>query len=542
MRRLALVIILILCGGTGTRASTYSVTPKTLSAQVGSTVGADWTVDQSVVDHNKSDTLALYLAGTPYNAWIASIHLGSAASGTATFALPLAPGNYELRIYKNGNSAKLAVTSRPIKAIAPAAAARNPNQILVVYNSSDSESVNVAKYYQTARGVPDLNMLGIKLGTGVQDSIDWSLFIGQIIPPIRSRLTTLEAKNKVYYIQLIYRFPYSVNNAPALVNGETQLAPGYGLRAGKMLCSHLMDPFYDAENAYNTLQPTQVLNNNPISGMIGVNFYREPELNAYFNTLSLSQYRQLPGAKRIYSCTHLDSTSKAKAKAIVDHNITAEGTNGPQGTYYFDATRTRADLEQYYPTLSGVQDGHDYLTWDVHRAKDLADAEHLTTVLTEGISFSTYGSRPPVVSHPNAAFFYDYHGFHGEPDNPASPDGFSMAQSYVAGSIAIIVEDPNVSFRTGPAGAANKRIYDALTGGADAVFAVGPGVDDGGAFQNYWGGMVLRKLLQGGTLGDAQMVNRSLHWNHFAVGEGYYRPFQAGPSQPTRSSIRTSPS
>ena len=74
------------------------------------------------------------------------------------------------------------------------------------------------------------------------------------------------------------------------------------------------------------------------------------------------------------------------------------------------------------------------------------------------------------------------------------------------------------------------------------MFAVGPGVDDGGAFQNYWGGMVLRKLLQGGTLGDAQMVNRALHWNHFAVGEGYYRPFQAGPSQPTRSSIRTSPS
>jgi hypothetical protein len=589
----------------------YSVTASETSASVGSTLHCNWTSDMG---DTSNDFVALYHTNAP-DAKVTSCQIGSrsiltSSSGSHLVNFPIAvTGTFHWRVYKYiSGSYVRAATSATITITAPSDVPRNPSQILVIYNSSDSDSTEVANYYKAARSVPTANMLGIALGTasGIIDQADWNSQVrGIIVPAVRSKLNTLEASGPaIYYLQFIYRFPWSATDTPALVDGNAQLAPGVGLMPGQILASHLEDPYYDVVPAYNlpavtfttgtpgkinlsshgyynnmrfmlrkvgsaTLPPelddstayyvinstvndfqvsassggtainfsgagsgtieiaaaNQTVKNLPIIAQQGAAWWYDPELNIYYDTITLAQYRQTSGAKRWYSAAVLDGPSKAAVKAMIDSNIAAENAGGLSGTWYFTASRTRADLDAYYPE---VQDGHDWGAYDVHRGNEIVAAAGKPHNLQDGVSGAIYGSYPSPINKTSCAFWGCYY-------DAGDPDTYTTSVTPVNGAIAQRFEDQNGSFRTGTLGAGGYWAYTALSKGFANVLCVGPVA--GGLFQNYYPGILAHALLRGFTLGNARVASQSCHWNHLLLGEAYYQPISPTAPTPTPPSI-----
>ena len=270
--KLLVLIAVLFLGAASVEARSYSLTPTSLAFNAGGAPSCDYTIDTGDSRHSASDWIGFYIVGSPNEAFIARQLIGSAPSGRVvlnevnTFYFPEV---YEFRLFKGKGFSHLACTSKSVKVTPPASLPRNPNQILIVYNSDDPDSTEVAGYYQTSRNVPVANMLGLRLGRarGIEDIVDWSVVVRTILPALRAKLTALEASHPVYYIQLVYRMPYLVEGAPALVDSFAELGVHSGLKSGQCLCSHLQDPYFDAESAYRTGKPTQTLSDNPMRAL-----------------------------------------------------------------------------------------------------------------------------------------------------------------------------------------------------------------------------------------------------------------------------------
>ena len=75
--------------------------------------------------------------------------------------------------------------------------ALEPDEILIVANSDNAESVRIARYYCQQRKVPAENILTVALGAGLEDKISRNDYERWLAGPIRKKFFSLEFAGKI---------------------------------------------------------------------------------------------------------------------------------------------------------------------------------------------------------------------------------------------------------------------------------------------------------------------------------------------------------
>jgi uncharacterized protein (TIGR03790 family) len=88
--------------------------------------------------------------------------------------------------------------------------AQNPlaQRVLVVYDPTSSDSVNVANHYLAARGIPAANLCAIS-PSEVSTLLTWSAYVSEVQNPIQNCLNTV-GPNQILYIVLGYIRPFKL--------------------------------------------------------------------------------------------------------------------------------------------------------------------------------------------------------------------------------------------------------------------------------------------------------------------------------------------
>ena len=102
------------------------------------------------------------------------------------------------------------------------AAALEPSEILVIANTDYPASVRLARYYCQRRGVPSGNVIPVRLGPKLRDSISRSDYDQRLAGPVRSVLTRKDLP-PIQCLVTTYGVPYRVGRREPLTAMEGQL-------------------------------------------------------------------------------------------------------------------------------------------------------------------------------------------------------------------------------------------------------------------------------------------------------------------------------
>lgn len=106
----------------------------------------------------------------------------------------------------------------------PSAWALRPQQVLVVANGANKDSVRIAEYYCQKRSVPKENILKLSLSQTLADSISRSGFQKYIAEPVRTRLSEPKFDGKITCLLTVYGVPFRVNSRGMIKGQEKNLA------------------------------------------------------------------------------------------------------------------------------------------------------------------------------------------------------------------------------------------------------------------------------------------------------------------------------
>jgi uncharacterized protein (TIGR03790 family) len=98
-----------------------------------------------------------------------------------------------------------------------------PNEILIIANSDNTTSVQIAEYYCKMRNVPTKNILAISLGTQLRDTISRNDYEKCFAEPIREKLFSLEFAGEIRCLLTTYGVPYKVGPRGPLEDSEDRL-------------------------------------------------------------------------------------------------------------------------------------------------------------------------------------------------------------------------------------------------------------------------------------------------------------------------------
>jgi len=88
-------------------------------------------------------------------------------------------------------------------------------RVLVVYNSNDQESIDVANYYMSRRNIPATNKCAVSPSSTV--GVSWTEFDTAIQTPVRNCLTSL-GRDNILYVVFAYNTPYKLWDAPPSIS------------------------------------------------------------------------------------------------------------------------------------------------------------------------------------------------------------------------------------------------------------------------------------------------------------------------------------
>jgi uncharacterized protein (TIGR03790 family) len=101
--------------------------------------------------------------------------------------------------------------------------ALEPDEILIIANQDITESIQLAQYYCTERGVPDKNILALSLGANLKDTISRSDYDSQLVEPIRKKFFNEQLIGKIKCLLTIYGVPIKVGARGVLKDQEGKL-------------------------------------------------------------------------------------------------------------------------------------------------------------------------------------------------------------------------------------------------------------------------------------------------------------------------------
>lgn len=353
-------------------------------------------------------------------------------------------------------------------------------RVLIVHNTAQADSLQVAQYYQAKRSIPAPNLCGVSFShTELIPETEW---LNTVRPAIRACLNSVGRTN-ILYIVLSFKTPFTV------YRGANNMA----------LDSYVAD-IWDGYSATNF----------PSFPPASHRYYQEPQTggNYYLDFLTFAAYRAQPRSVLFYSAFRLDGPSQAQVQAMIDNafNIETGGGLGTTGTVYVDRQADNAFLDGGANDL-GIWSGD----FDLRRAAEAATAAGLTVV--EDQVYPEMGKPgATVMSAPNAGLYCGWYAIYDYQDIFTWKPG-SVAWHLDSGSA--------VNPRSGPSWSAQALLR-------------GVTVTSGAVAEPYLQGMAhpdvaFRHLLAGGTVGDAFLrSNPWLKWRVINIGDPLYRPFPGG--------------
>jgi uncharacterized protein (TIGR03790 family) len=341
--------------------------------------------------------------------------------------------------------------------------------VLVVYNSADAGSTDVANYYALERGIPSGNMCPINPPSKI--ILNWTDFNNTVKMPIKNCLNTTASGN-IFYIVFTYNTPYKV------------IAPDK--------LTYSLDSFIADIWDWNT-PPSQY-------GLPGTPqpYYAESQSqgNYYVPFLALKDYRGLI----VYSVWRLDAANSTLAKGLVDKAMLAE-SSGLTGQVCIDE-------QLVTPTVDyGTGGGPD---WDLRQAALLSALAGFPVL--QDFNTAEFGTSPAPPRCDNAALYSGLYAL----------NHYNDAFTWNPGAIGFHIESASAyDPRGGTNWAANALLKGiTVTSGTMSEPLLGGLPHPDGIFRN---------LFEGANIGDAVMRNtRWLKWTTLNMGDPLYRPFPAG--------------
>jgi uncharacterized protein (TIGR03790 family) len=354
--------------------------------------------------------------------------------------------------------------------------AQNPlaSRVLVVFDPSGNDSVNVANHYLAARGIPSGNLCAIT-PPETATVLPWSTYVSTVQTPIQNCLNTLGA-NQIFYIVFSYIRSFSL----IAQNGKAYAMDSY--------VADIWNQYATADAFPYPAQAHPYFASNQAQG------------NSYQPLLSFADYRTQPSALQIYSVWRLDGATAALAQGLIDQAIAAE-QNGLSGQACLDRA--------YGPIASQFDAGYGAGDWSLHMAAVFAGQAGFS--VTEDQNSQEFGT-PPAPDCPNAALFSGWY----------SLNHYNNAFTWNTGAIGFHLDSLSAADpRTGPNWSAN-AIEHGITATSGAVaepFLQGLAQPDG----------VFLNLLEGANLGDAFLRNEAwIKWMILNIGDPLYLPFPGG--------------
>jgi uncharacterized protein (TIGR03790 family) len=345
-------------------------------------------------------------------------------------------------------------------------------RVLVVYNSSSSDSRAVARYYLAQRKIPEANTC--KISANSDELIKQDDFERHVKAPIRKCLETVGRRN-ILYIVFSYRTPYL-------------------LTIGDRIYS--LDQF--VSDIWDDYSPSRPGNEAGTHGYFGE---AQSQGNAYAPFVPLATYRDQPKASTIYSVWRLDAASADLAKGLVDKAIFVE-THGLSGKACFDRMSGPMDVIPDYDYASGE--------WDIHQAAVFAKEAGFP--VTEDDQKAEFGTPPAPLRCEGAVLYAGWY----------SLNHYNDAFSWNPGAIGIHLDS---------ASAANPR--GGTNWSANAIVK-GITVTSGAVAEPYVTALphpdqLFLYLFQGANVGDALLRSTKwLKWMIVNIGDPLYRPFPRG--------------
>lgn len=346
------------------------------------------------------------------------------------------------------------------------------SRVLVVYNSSFADSLEVAQHYATQRGIPTANLCAISSA----DALSAANYATVVRNPVRSCLNAVGPSN-ILYIVMSYLTPYNFVSNNNVYGVDSYLA--------------------DIWDRYS------VQDFHPVpTGEHG--YYSESQAagNVYVPFVSFGTYRAGAKAQLIYSVWRLDGATEEIAKGLVDKAIAAEPGAPQTGNACLDL---RYGDPNTFPD-QGIRSGD----WDLYRAATIAATAGFPVISDQ--NDAEFGTAPAPLSCPDALLYTGWYSF----------NNYNDAFTWKAGSVGWHLD----SASAGNPRSGTNWVVNALQRGIT--------VTSGAVWEPYLEGMprspgVLRNLFEGANVGDAFLRNtRWIRWRMAFFGDPLYRPFPGG--------------
>ena len=348
-------------------------------------------------------------------------------------------------------------------------------RVLVVYTEHNKASLQVAKHYMEARGIPASHLCGIqpfnfKTPRLSFDSVDFHDYESVVRNPVRKCLERV-GKQQILYIVMSYETPFKLTGVPPHV--------------GSAIDSYLADVWDTKGGLFREANP----------------YFAAHTASGYGEFVSLGDFRNAAGAALVYSVWRLDAATPALAMGLVDKAIVAE-KEGLRGNVCID--RQLGDIQKVEEAHYGIGD------WELYRAGESARKAGFQVL--EDANRAEFGTAPAPSRCDDAALYAGWYAL----------NSYNDVFTWKAGAIGFHLDSLSAaSPRTGGNWAANAIAHGiAVTSGVVNEPYLGALPRAGGVFLN---------LFQGANVGDAFFRNTAfVRWQNMNLGDPLYRPFPGG--------------
>jgi uncharacterized protein (TIGR03790 family) len=368
----------------------------------------------------------------------------------------------------------------------------NPERVIILANSADAESLELANYYAAQRVIPEANIIALPMST--KETISIHEYVEEVHNPLLNALLnrkwltgSLSANPDFYgrdwlvagiheidYLVTMKGVPLRIANSPELLGAVNTQTP----EKFRVNCSSL-----DSELALLT-----------VSGQRSLTAYT---INPHFKNRRPNDH-----IWRTYlRVSRLDGPSKASVKALIDRSLEAE-SNGLQGRAYFDIGGPHAEGDRWFREASELSKAAFFDT-SIESTKQLMDARNrfdAPAIYMGWYSRRAYGHfLNPSWTVPPGSVALHLHSFSGTTVRNAQSDWVGPLLNMGFCATVGNVYEPYLKLTHHPQ-------------------------------------LLLEVLLDGGTFGEA--VHYSINnygWMGFAIGDPLYRPFKQSLSKQVKA-------
>lgn len=362
-------------------------------------------------------------------------------------------------------------------------AANNPAAgVIILANSTDPDSLRIARHYASARGVPAENIVALKMASG--ETTSWRDFISEIWQPLRDELVS-----RRWIDAVLMEGTDGIGRKKYAVNGH-RLAALVICRGVPIRIVH--EPTFYTENPPLTRKQEFRSNAGVVDSELGLLASANYNINAFIpNPLFQNEVAGDLVRAQVIPVGRLDGASPDDALALVDRALAVERV-GLIGRAYVDIGGVYPEGDRWF--------------------------EVVVSQLT-ALGFDTAVDRSPSTMPPTArcdqpALYFGWYA--GDLNGPFALPGFQFAP----GAIALHIH----SFSAG-------TLRSPTTGWTAPFVARGVAATVGNVNEPYLNlthhpEALLRALSRGMPLGEAALYALpGLSWQTVLVGDPLYRPF-----------------